>query len=211
MPKKNQEFHLPKDVTFSKEPLPNGMAYVFRHQELGLLGRILVQDHGIGQCVLSCEIAGDPGDPMTAKREAIFKPAAMEITQRFQKIIGGPEIPVNPSLQTSPRDQGEYIESKIIQCRRCNAGVALLIIAINARNLGEMEDYARKMFSQVKRLNLPSYVIGPMIDDGGPVEERPSNVLKIWPEREPMRCMRPSEFNPILAILAKAHCGGEVE
>src|SRR5690242_5634178 len=36
-------FELPPEVSFAKERLPGGWAYVFRHRTLGLLGRILLQ------------------------------------------------------------------------------------------------------------------------------------------------------------------------
>ncbi len=37
-------FRLPPGVSSSKEPLSDGMAYVFRHEELALLGRLILQD-----------------------------------------------------------------------------------------------------------------------------------------------------------------------
>ena len=61
-------FELPPDVSFRKQRLNDGWAYVFRHRTLGELGRILVQDTGDGHSRISCEVVGDPADPMTAKR-----------------------------------------------------------------------------------------------------------------------------------------------
>ena len=72
--KSKTSFRLPPDVSFEKERLSYAWAYVFRHRLLGEIGRILLQELGDGRCHISCEVVGDPSDPMTNKREAIFKP-----------------------------------------------------------------------------------------------------------------------------------------
>lgn len=42
-PKKRQsDFRLPPAMSMQKEQLPSGWAYVFRHTELGLLGRLVL-------------------------------------------------------------------------------------------------------------------------------------------------------------------------
>jgi hypothetical protein len=105
----------------------------------------------------------------------------------------------------APGEPGEWVESQMMQCERCEAGVALLIFAARATDHGGLEDYARKMYPQVTRLNLPTYVIGPALGED-PMIERPADILKIWPAREPVRRLRPDEFNPIIAGLARAHC-----
>jgi hypothetical protein len=51
------------------------LGYVFRHRLLGEIGRILLQELGDGRCHISCEVVGDPSDPMTTQRQAIFKPS----------------------------------------------------------------------------------------------------------------------------------------
>jgi hypothetical protein len=92
-----------------------------------------------------------------------------------------------------------------MQCERCDAGVALLIFADDATDHGGLEDYARLMYQQIQATNLPTWVIGPPQGNAEP-HERPSDILKVWPHREPVRRMRPDEFNPIIAALAHAHC-----
>jgi len=54
--------------------------YVFRHRVLGELGRILLQELDDGRCHISCEVVGDPSDPMTRQRTAVFKPLGLELT-----------------------------------------------------------------------------------------------------------------------------------
>jgi len=90
----------------------------------------------------------------------------------------------------TPPDAGELVESKLIPCERCGAGVALLIFAPGATDLGRFEDYARPMYQQVVQMNVPTYVIGLALGDG-PLMDRPADILKIWPEREAMQRLRP--------------------
>src|SRR5436305_9646398 len=74
-PKKRQsDFRLPLGVSMQQEPIPAGSAYVFRHAELGLLGRLVLQSLPSGYCQILCEVAGDPADPMTAKRWQVLEP-----------------------------------------------------------------------------------------------------------------------------------------
>ena len=65
---------LPPEITFEKRALPEGgWSYDFRHRALGALGRILLQGLPGGRDThVSCEVAGDPADPRTAERRAIF-------------------------------------------------------------------------------------------------------------------------------------------
>ena len=65
---------LPPDVSYEKQRLSGAWAYVFRHRVLGELGRILLQELEDGRCHISCEVVGDPSDPMTTQRAEIFKP-----------------------------------------------------------------------------------------------------------------------------------------
>lgn len=69
------------------------MAYVFRHEELGLLGRLVLHTFAHDTTHVSLELAGDPADPMTAKRAAIFKPLAAELTRRLEARGGSMDVP----------------------------------------------------------------------------------------------------------------------
>ncbi len=200
-------FPLPPDVTSAKERLADGWAYVFRHRTLGLLGRLVLHEMQGSRTHISCEVAGDSADPMTAERAAIFQPLAVElvylIEDRAGVTDGAPWAWIDPSPIATV--SGEWVESKLMQCEHCDAGVALLLFADQATDHGGLEDYARKMYRQVQQTNLPTYVIGPALG-GGPLMDRPADILKIWPERASVRRLRPDEFNPIIAELAQAHC-----
>src|SRR6267154_2843683 len=84
-PKKRQgDFRLPPGVSMQKEQLPSGWAYVFRHTELGLLGRLVLQELPIGHCQVSCEVAGDPADPLAAKRRTVLEPVTTALVHQLE-------------------------------------------------------------------------------------------------------------------------------
>src|SRR6516165_4152075 len=161
-------FELPPEVSFCKQRLGDAWAYVFRHRTLGELGRILLQDNRDGHCRISCEVVGDPADPMT---EAAPPPR--------------------------PSGARDIIESRLIPCDHCGTPVALLIFAPEATDLGHFEDCARKMYPECRRLNVPTWIIGPALGDG-PEMDRPADILRVWPTRGPIQRFHPAEFNPII-------------
>ena len=198
-------FQLPPDVSFSKERLSYGWAYVFRHKTLGYLGRIVLQDRADGQTHVVSEVAGDPDDPMTQQRAAIFKPLSTVLTRQLDIATGGSGDDRQDDPPARPPEPQQVVESKHIQCERCNAIVALLIFADQVTDIGRLEDYARLMHAQVKSFDVPTWVIGPPTGTE-PLPERPADILKIWPQREPIQRLRPAEFNPILDPLIEGHC-----
>ena len=100
------------------------MAYVFRHEELGLLGRLALQTFANDNTHVSLEIAGDPADLMTAKRAAIFKPLAAELTRCLEARGGSMDVPPGAAPPVSPPPSQELVKSKLMQCERCGAGAA---------------------------------------------------------------------------------------
>src|SRR6476660_9414395 len=92
--------------------------------------------------------------------------------------------PVDPPRR--PLEAKEVIESKLIPCERCGTVVAMLIFAPNATDPEHFEDYARKMYPRYNHLNVPTWIIGPALGEG-PLIERPADVLKVWPAREPIQ------------------------
>jgi hypothetical protein len=186
--------------------LSGAWAYVFRHRVLGELGRILLQELNDGRCHISCEVVGDPFDPMTRQRTAIFKPLGMELSRQMEAAFGTTPEEAGP-VDPPPRlpEAKEVIESKIIPCERCGIVVAMLIFAPNATDPGRFEDYARKMYPQYNHFNVPTWIIGPALG-GGPLIERPADVLKVWPPRERMQRSPPAQFNKLLDQLVTRHC-----
>jgi hypothetical protein len=205
-PKKRQsDFRLPPGVSMQKEPTPSGWAYVFRHSARGLLGRLVLHSLPNGHCQVSCDVAGDPVDPQTARRRKMLEPVTTALVQRLEAqtatVVGTP-WGTPPSRPAPPK---RMIESKRMQCERCDAGVALLIFADDVTDHGGLEDYARLMYQHIQDTDLPTWVIGSP-QGGGPLGERPADILKVWPRREPVCRLRPDEFNLIIEALARAHC-----
>jgi hypothetical protein len=199
-------FRLPPEVSFDKHLLGDGWAYLFRHRTLGELGRVVLQERGDGRCQVICEVVGDPADPMTARRAEVFQPLGLELAARLEAATGPAPASGLAAPPPRPPEPREIIESKLITCERCGAPVALLIFAPEATGPGHFEDYSRKMFPEYTRLNLPTWIVGPALGDG-PVMDRPADILKVWPERAPIRRLRPAEFNPLLDRLTAGHCG----
>jgi hypothetical protein len=84
----------------------------------------------------------------------------------------------------------------------------MLSFAPVATDPGRFEDYARKMHPQYKRLNVPTWVIGPALG-ADPLLERPADALKVWPARGPIERLRPAQLNARLDQLAAGHCGSQ--
>ena len=205
MPNTQGGFRLPPDVSVRKERLSGTWIYVFRHTQLGDLGRIVFQARPDGRTHVTCEVTGDADDPMTEKRAAIFKPLGIELTRQLDMATGGTGEEQSVSPLPGPSASPKRVATKLMQCERRGANVALLIFADDATDSGGLEDYARLMYPKVVELNVPTWVIGPPIESE-PSPESPADILKIWPEREAIRQLRPDEFNPIIEALATTHC-----
>jgi hypothetical protein len=61
------------------------------------------------------------------------------------------------------------------------------------------------MYSEYKRLNVQTWIIGPALGFC-PLMDRPADLLKIWPIREPIYRQAPVEFNAMLDRLTSEHC-----
>ena len=182
------------------------IAFVFRHRLLGDVGRVVARDTGDGRTHISYEVVGDPANPKTAERAAIFQPLGMELARQMEAMIGpaADALPVN--LPPRPPEPKELVESRLIPCEHCGAMAAMLIFAPGARDAGGFEDYARKVYPEYTRLDLPTWIIGPALGRG-PLMDRPADILKIWPTRAPIQRLRPTQFNSILDRLVFGHCG----
>jgi hypothetical protein len=179
---------------------------VFRHRLLGDVGRIVLQDTGDGRTHISYEVSGDPADPQTAERAAIFQPLGLELARQMEAMPGAVANAASVNLPPRPPEPKEVIESRLIPCERCGAMVAMLIFAPLATDVASFEDCARKMYPEYTRRNLPTWIIGPALGSG-PLMERPADMLPIWPRRASLIQQRPAEFNAMLDQLVAGHCG----
>ena len=198
---------LPPEISFNKEKISIGWAYVFRHRELGRLGRLIMQGTADGRTHMSLEVAGDLRDPMTQERRKVFQPLGMEIMRQMDLATGGngnvgDPVWVDPP-KPSPIEQAKIL-TKLMQCEKCNADVALLIFAGDNQH-GTLEDCTRIMFPKLMELDLPSWVIGEMGRSQKPMKEA-VNIRKVWPQREAIFQAAPDQFNPVINKLMNSHC-----
>ncbi len=96
------------------------------------------------------------------------------------------------------------VKSEQIPCERCGAITAHLIFADNARNVGELEDCARKMYAIYQKVNVPTWVIGAPQDI--PSDDTPALTMKVWPKRQAAKRLSPKDFNPKLDKILAKHC-----
>lgn len=204
---KGVKFSLPHNVKSHKHLLPNGtMSYVFRHDELGELGRILIVPHGT-QSQICYEVVGEPGDPMTKKRQAIFEPISKEFAGIMTSICGNGEGTPGPYI--SPKEK-QMIKSMVYPCSTCKTITAMLIFAGDADTKARLEDYARIMYSKIIKLNVPTWIVG--IETANIVngkDLRKSLVLKAHPKRKEASIMTPDQLMDVVDELMKTHCNNK--
>jgi hypothetical protein len=133
-------FTLPPEVTSEEQRLADGWAYVFRHRRLGMLGRLLLQDLPSGQSHLRCDVAGDPGDPMTAERGRIFRPTGLALSAQpvaaLGSVAGVSVPPIPPAL---PPDPGQWVATRVMICPRCDAPTSAIYDVSSAAEPAQFE------------------------------------------------------------------------
>jgi hypothetical protein len=72
----------------------------------------------MGAAIIFCEVVGDPSDPMTSERTAIFNPLGLELSRQMEAAFGTTPEEAGP-VAPPPRlpETKEVIESKIIPCK----------------------------------------------------------------------------------------------
>ncbi|PAX06389.1 hypothetical protein [Sphingomonas lenta] len=80
---------LPPGVTFIKRELAERVwTYDFGHSELGPIGRVVLTElPDDARTHVSCEVAVDPDDALTAERRALFEPLGLEIALRLEDAL----------------------------------------------------------------------------------------------------------------------------
>ncbi len=202
---RESNFSMPREVSCQKTLLPEGIwAYVFRHTQLGELGRLLLLPHSSGQTQFSCEVVGSPDDPLTLKRREILEPITRSMLEKMEMICGNSS---GTSQAYSLGKEHHLIKSEVMPCEKCNVPTAMLILAPDAFTADRLEDYARLMYEKVKELNVPTWIVGAekeIIINGDAVGE--ALVLKVWPKREKAKIIPSSDLNPQLDALMQEHC-----
>jgi hypothetical protein len=197
-------FCLPSEVTVSRDSVSDGVAYVFRHRRLGLLGRLVATDYPGQQTLLNAEVAGDESDPMIAERRAILEPLIEQLEATMATRLGQnlpPRLPATPVRVAGPTTH--RIPAQLLQCRRCNAAVGHLIFVEDASLT--LDDHARLMYQRIQDLRLPTWIIGPPPGPGEPTDQ-PAEILKVYPVREPPQRLSPEVFRALIDPLTDQHC-----
>jgi len=198
---------LPPDVTSTRDTLANGaIAYSFRHARLGLLGRLVIGALG-DQTQVTSELSGDPDDPMTAARLAIFQPISEALTAILDHRTGGdPATYAARGTDGAGRRRGpdanHLVKSKVVQCDRCDAFVAHIVFADEAT--GTLEDHPRLMYGRIRELGLPAWVLGPIQERGR--HAGLAELLAVYPKREPPRWVTEAEFDIMMGAITGVHC-----
>lgn len=200
-------FQLPPEIQMRKEPTGQYWAYVFRHNKLGDLGRIVVMGLPNGETKFNCELSGGPDDPLHKHRQAIFEPLSLEVMAFVESKLGkkGRDVKPEGEGEGEVKGTGQVIAHRTIMCDKCGKPTAFLIFANEWKTEGDLENAARLMFPQTEKLDVPTWVIGEISGEGDPMNNS-TIIKKVHPNREPMFESSPSEFNLMLEGLDQEHC-----
>lgn len=202
---KKTSFSLPPNITSEKTLLPSGqLAYIFRHDQLGQIGKLLFLPYPNGQTQCAFEVFGEEDDPMTQKRRETFEPIAKEISRTMEMVCGaGSGLPRPYKIEK----EAVQVRFKVMQCVTCGKPAAVMVIADDANSPDQLEDYARMSFSKIKELNAPTWVVGEEKEVKGNGEYAgESLVLKCWPIKEKAKIMYSTELSPLFDELINTHC-----
>jgi hypothetical protein len=197
---RHNSIDLPDGVTSEMSHSYDGdIIYSFHHVKLGEIGRIIVLSQG-SNTNICYEVCGDQDDEITQKRREIFSPVAKQIADASDKILG-PGI-----TSVSPYDINHgngVVASKVFPCEICNQPTSMMIEADDAITEGELQHYASMMRSNIKRFNIPTWVVGKEIEitlsNGSKTGK--SLIMKVWPSKEQAKIMYAEEFNNITEAL----------
>jgi hypothetical protein len=177
----------PPEITCKKYLLDDGACeHVFHHRTLGELGRLRIQERG-GSTHIGGVVSGHTDDPLHPQRDALFRP----LMEGFARA-----------------NNHSCVQSKHMPCARCGA-IAASLIFIDGTTLDDFEKCERLMYPEYSRGSAPVWIIGPPVGSG-PEPERAADILKIWPTREPLRRLRPQQFNPICDRIVAEHCSRKI-
>jgi len=98
------------------------------------------------------------------------------------------------------------VATRLLPCARCGTNVAMLIFADDATDSGRFEDCARKMKLVYTGLNVPTWIIGPPISGPWRLVDRPSDVMRVWPERGEPERLSPAQLEAVTHALCPKHC-----
>ena len=207
-------YKLPPGVTMTRGPSSDGVAFYFRHEEIGELGRVrLVNVPNSTGARLLGEVVGQPNDPMTTKRATMLEPLVQQLHNVLDEVAGVPHRPtkgLNQPHQTTQEPAGSLMV-KILRCESCDTPVARLIFASpETKTIADFHDVERRAFTICSQFDVPTWIIGPgnaidVLTKSNPMNIR-STVMQIRPEVGDLFESSPSVFNQTLSALEHNHC-----
>lgn len=198
-------YSLPKGITCKRENHYNSVAYVIKHESMGDLGRLVISDLN-GMSHFSSEVIGDPLDPLTIKRKEILEPIAKAMIAEVEKATKAENVNIDASqFKHNIKPPKQLVPSKILQCLKCNKIVAHLVFADDAENQAQLEDYYRLMFTKIKEINVPTWIVGK--EEVYSTKNIIAYVMKVWPEKSGNAVkISFNEFNLMLNKIQNRHC-----
>ena len=195
-------FQLPPEIIIQQEQHGEKFSYIFRHNTLGELGRLVLSEY-MGQSHFSSEVTGDQYDPLTQKRREILEPLTKSVIAEVEKKLGKPPSDLVPSKNYDhgvPPSQATF-EGHLLPCVKCEKTVAHIIYSRGTTS-GETEDCYRMMYSKLKEVNLPTWIVGHENRLSGDVL-----VLKSWPERDKQASwVNGNNFDVMIKKIQNSHC-----
>jgi hypothetical protein len=84
----------------------------------------------------------------------------------------------------------------------------MMLFDDNATTQSELEDHVRLMYSKVKELNVPTWVVGKEIEIESPdgIKYGKAISMKVWPNREEVKYRDSNEFNYMIDTYMNSHC-----
>lgn len=105
--------------------------------------------------------------------------------------------------ESSARTLTEVVTS-LQQCKHCGNDIALLIYGDRASDMTGLKVYAQAMADNIKKTNLPTYVLAAPSDPS--YVDAPSMMLKVHPTIEDPFFITPDEWSSRIAKISNEHC-----
>ncbi len=203
---KKQGFQLPPEITQSKVITQEGnVAYIFDHDLLGELGRLVLLDIN-GQTRIDTVLSTRGSNLEQKKRADIFLPLAEKLNALFNNALGLKEpsekIIPHPSL-----DSG-VIQSQVFPCNTCGSPSMMMVHASDANNANALKQYYLAMKDKIMQMAVPTWIVGQEHEvqiDGKPAGN--ALCMKVYPKIEKAKHINSNAFNAIIDQHMDEHCG----
>lgn len=88
--------------------------------------------------------------------------------------------PAEAQLPPVPIDPGVWRPSQLLQCKICQAPVAFLTFVPEVGDAARIEDYARQIYPALVRWNVPSWIVGPPLEETDSEQGDVADIAPVW-------------------------------